>query len=306
MRNILLIGLFTCLLFTSCGPNAEMKRAEMIADSATVSDSITGNATLAENIDLSTKTPDEKKFIKTCALKFKVNNVLSSTERIEDLASRYGGYLIYSNLQNRNENSNSTRISRDSILISNQIVVINEIQMRIPNERLDSMIRKLNSLVVFLDYRVIKLNDVTLQFISNQKKADRLQKFAQRQQQHIDYKTGKLKETTTAEDNLLERQNQTDELQTRTLELEDQMKFCNLTIEIYQKPIITKEIVANFDYVANVKPNFFYRVWDSLIQGWGILQEVVIFLIKIWGIALLIIVLVFGVKYLLKLYKKIK
>jgi hypothetical protein len=90
------------------------------------------------------------------------------------------------------------------------------------------------------------------------------------------------------------------------LVLDDQVKYCSLTIDIYQKPIIAKEVIANFDYVSDVKPNFFIRVWDSIVQGWWILCEVLIFLIKLWGIALLITGLIFGIKYLSGLYKKMK
>jgi hypothetical protein len=306
MKNNYLVGLIICLILTNCGPSANQLELQRIDDSTIMADSLAKNLTLANNIDLNTNTPSDKKFIKTAELKFKVNNVLFATESIEDITVKYGGYLTFSNLQNRNKNSKNARLSRDSILISQQIVVVNEIQLRVPNDRLDSFIRELNPLIVFFDYRVIKLSDVTLQFSLNQKKTDRLQKYEQRQSQHINNKPGKLKETTTAEDNLLERQNQVDDLQVKSMALDDQVKYCNLTIEIYQKPIIVKEVIADFDYVSDAKPNFFIRIGDSIVQGWWILEEVVLFLIKIWGIALLIISVVFGAKYLSKLYKKIK
>ena len=312
MRNIFLLGLLVCLTLTDCDSGS--KRSAMIMDymvkDSLMKDSImkveAATATLANDINLNTKTPADKKFVKTAELKFKVGNVLYATEKIEDITLKYGGYLTYSNLQNKNENYNSSKISRDSLLIAKQIVVVNEIQLRIPNERLDSFIRELNPLVVFFDYRIIKLNDVTLQFVANQKKSDRLKKYDQRQAQHIDKSPGKLKETSLAEDKLLDRQNQADDLQMQSLSIEDQVKYCNLTINIYQKPIIVKEVIANFDYVSDLKPNFFIRAWDSIVQGWWILCEVLVFLIKLWGIALLITCLIFGIKYLSKLYKRIK
>lgn len=305
MRNIFLLGLVSSLILTNCGPSAKQMEEQRIADSTIMADSLANNPTLATSIDLNTKTPSDKKFIKTCDLKFKVNNVLYSTEKIEDITSKYDGYLIYSNLQNRNQNYNSSRISRDSILISKQIVVVNDIQLRIPNERLDSFVREMNALITFLDYRVIKLDDVTLQLVSNKKKTDRLQVYEQRQAKHIDSKSSKLKETTTAEDNLLNRQNQADDLQLKSMSLDDQVKYCNLKINIYQKPLIVREVVADFEFVSTLKPNFLNRLWDSIVQGWSILEEVFLFLVKIWGIALLILVVVFGFKYMTKLYNAV-
>jgi hypothetical protein len=81
-------------------------------------------------------------------------------------------------------------------------------------------------------------------------------------------------------------------------------KDIDLLLSIYQKPIIVKETVADFDYASGAKTNFFPRVWDSVVQGWGILAEVVIFLVKIWGIVLLILALVFGINYVSKWMKK--
>jgi hypothetical protein len=303
MRKLfILLGLATSLAFSGCGSKANEFELASMADT---SNSLAETAQLANDLDLNTQTPADKKFIKTADLKFKVANVLNATEKIEDITVKYGGYLTLSNLQNRNEDNSSSRISRDSILITKQIVVVNEIQLRVPNERLDSFIRELNPLVVFLDYRVIKLHDVTLQFVANQKKTDRLKNYEQRQTKHIDNKTSKLNETTSAEENLLNRQNQADDLQVASMAIEDRVKYCDLTIEIYQKPIIVKETIARFDYVSDSKPSFFSRVWDSVITGWAILAEFIIFLVKIWGIVLLVIVLFFGSKYLFKLYKKI-
>ena len=150
------------------------------------------------------------------------------------------------------------------------------------------------------------MGGLTPLFLSNRKKDSRLQNYEKRQAQHIDSKTAKLHETSDAEDQLLERQNQSDDLKLQSMALDDEVKYCNLTIEIYQKPIITKETVANFDYISDVKPNFVARMWDSAVQGWNILEEVVVFLIKVWGIAVLIIGIVFGLRYLGRWYKRIK
>jgi hypothetical protein len=296
------------LLLSGCSSSA--KREVYLKDSlmreSIMQDSIAKTAVLAQNIDLNTKTPADKKFIKRAELKFKVGNVLYATEKMEDLTTKYGGYMLYSNLANRFENSDRSRISRDSILLSKEIEVVNQLQLRIPNNKLDSFIRELDPLVVLLDYRVIKLNDVTLQFISNQQKTERLQTYEKRQVRHIDSKPSKLQETSNAEDHLLDRQNQADDTKLQSMALDDQVKYCDLSIDIYQKTLITKETIANFDYVSDVKPAFFARMWDSIVQGWHILEEVVIFLVKIWGIAVLIIGIVFGLKFLRRWYKGIK
>ncbi len=304
--NKILLGICLSLFFIQCRQAAKEDYAPASVDRNMLADSAVAQPELAQEIDLSTKTPADKKFTKTGILKFKVRNVLYASEKIEDLAAKYDGYMTYSNLQNRQENYNSSRISRDSLLITKQVVVYNDMELRIPNEQLDSFVRELNPLVVFFDYRIIKLNDVTLQFKANQKRTDRLQNFEQRQVRHIDSRNAKLKETSSAEDQLLARQYQADDLKIRAMELEDQVKYCNLAIEIYQKPVILKEVIADFNYVSDVKPGFFIRIIDSIVQGWTILEEVIIFLFKIWGVILLIAVIIVGVRYFMKWYRKAK
>lgn len=307
MKKIFVVALVfaNMLILSNCGQRADELAKKAKAEMEASSDTIAQVQSLANSINLNTQTPDGKKFVKSSELKFEVKNVLHATEKIEDITAKYEGYLVYSSLQNREENYNHSRISRDSILITKQIVVINEMQLRVPNERLDSFIREMNPLIAFLDYRIIRLNDVTLQFAANQKKTDRLTKYTQRQTNTIDATPNKFSEKLSAEDKLLNRQNQQDELAINSMALEDQVNYCNLSISIYQKPLIIKRVDADFEYVSEVKPKFFSRMWDSIVQGWSILAEVFLFLVKIWGIAILFIALVVGVRILLKVYKKV-
>jgi hypothetical protein len=306
MKRYLLLPVSILFLFTACQQAARKSLAHDAAEAFIVADSIPANAELAERIDMSTKTPADKQFIKTGEMKFKVSNVLHASEKIEDIAAQYDGYLTYSNLQNRQENYRNSRISRDSLLISKEIVVYNQMELRIPNEQLDSFVRALNPLVVFFDYRTIRLDEVTLQFKANQNRTDRLNGYEKRQIKNIESREARLKETTSAEDQLLARQLQSDDLSIQKLELEDRVNYCNLSIEIYQKPIIVREVIADFNYNSSAKPAFFSRIIDSVVQGWTILEEVILFLVKIWGVILLLLAILFGAKYLAKWYRRIK
>ncbi|NVO03372.1 MAG: DUF4349 domain-containing protein [Bacteroidetes bacterium] len=311
MKNILLIGLFMSFLFINCSPSAQEKSKKESAskdslayDANAKAESSQMGDSIAHDVSLSTATPKEKKFIKTADLKFKVKNVLQATEKIEDVTTKYGGYLTYSNLENKNENIRTTELTKDSLLISKQIDVVNEIKLRVPNEKLDSFVRELNPLVVFLDYRVIKLDDVTHQFLSTQKKNARFQKYENRQLNNIDKKSSKLNETTNAEDNLFDRQNQADDQQIKALELADNVKYCNLNIQIYQKPVIVREVIANFDFITEKKQGFFSRAGESLMQGWTILEELILFLLKTWSFLLISLVTIFGIIFIVRFFNK--
>jgi len=285
-----MLGLYACNSASSV--YAKRLQDSLVKDSIKAVNRYTASqpesSEIAKDIKLNTNTPKDKKLIKTAEVKFRVNNVLRTTEKIEDMTARYGGYVTYSNLTNSQQNCIWNKISKDSIQMSKQIMVANNITLRVPNENLDSLVRGLNQFVVFLDYRGFKLDDVTFQYVSNQKKSGTLQKYQQRQTKHIDTKGTKLKETSNAEETVLNSQLESEELSICNLTLEDQLKYCTLTIYIYQNPVIVREIIPNFDKETSYKPNIFKRLLDSVIQGWWILEEIIIFLVRIWGILLLI------------------
>jgi hypothetical protein len=238
------------------------------------------------DLNLATKTPAEKKFIKTAETKFLVGNVRKASDKIEDLAAKYSGYLTYSHLQNRESDQSCMEINRDSVLISKQIIVENQIELRIPNENLDSLVRELNKLILFLDYRIVKMDEITFNILANQKATERLKNYDIRQKKHIDTKASKLKETTNAEENVLNRQLQADQLEVENLALADQVKYCRLTIFIYQKPIYYKEIQV-LPNTESSRPNLFSRILNALVDGWIIFEYFIVFLFRIWWLFVL-------------------
>ena len=299
-RTLSILVVFALLILASCSTNQRSYEPaiEIAADST-----VAAPAELAQEVNLNTKTPEGRKFIRTADVKFKVKNVMSATEQIEDMAAGYGGFITYSNLENRVENRESTKISRDSILVTQLVVVENSMVLRVPNEKLDSLVRQFNKLITYLDYRIIKMDDVTLQFVANRMKSQRLNTYTKRQAGHVDNRGKKLGESTLAEDKILDRQMQADEVSVQTMSLEDQVNYCTINLAIYQEAIVVKSVKPNFEYVAASKPNIFSRIGDALIQGWWILEEIIVFFVKIWGVLLVVVGIVILGLYLNKRLK---
>ena len=138
--KILLAGavILVAGLFSGCGPSAKEKEILRVDDSTRVADSMSRPG-LVNELKLGTRTPADKKFIKTAETKFLTGNVRVATEKIEDLAGKYGGYLTYSRLGNHESDFSRTEISLDSVLLCRKIVVENTMVLRIPNDKLDSL-----------------------------------------------------------------------------------------------------------------------------------------------------------------------
>jgi hypothetical protein len=290
-------------MLASCGPSMKEKEAKRVADDTRVADSIAKVQGSMNTLNLATRTPDDKQFIKTAETKFRVKNVRAASEKIEDMAAKYAGFVTYSRLQNAESEYQRDEISRDSIVISKKIIVENEIVLKIPNENLDSLVRELNKMIVFLDYRIIKMDEVTFSLLANQKASERLKNYNERQKKHIDSKGNKLKETTQAEENILNRQSEADDLQVEYLTTRDQIKYCTLTLYIYQEPFFYKEtqVLLNTD---SFKPGLFTRILNALISGWSIFEYFIVFLFSIWWLTVIIAVAIVIVKIVIRKRKK--
>jgi hypothetical protein len=243
-----------------------------------------------ENLSSSAAKVDPKsnrKFVRTADIKFKVKNVAKSTNQIEDATVKFGGFVTYTNLQSSILNENKTKISQDSTLVSTKYQVENDITIRIPNTQLDTVIKTIAKQIHFLNYRVIKADDVTLQILSNKMAQTRSTTSEDRLAKAIDNKGKKLNQIVEAEDTLDDKKEQNDTNKLQNLSLEDQVNFSTLTLQIYQDETIKQEMIANEKSLNSYRPNIGLQIWESLKSGWFILENILAFLVSLWPFVLI-------------------
>ena len=286
---ILLLG------FIGCSP----KRAEEApqADSTAV-------AMVTSSASVENKNDSTHRFIRTADLKFRVKSVIKSTYDIEEITARQGGFVTYTNLTSNVDDFESKSVSRDSILITTRYTVINSIILRVPNTRLDTTLKEIAKNIDFLDYRIIKADDIALQLLSNSLTMKRSSRNQARLTNAINNRGKKLNETTAAEELLQSKQEQADNAQLSTLSLQDKLNFSTINLTIYQRQTIKHDLIPNDDNNKKFEPGLGTKIVDALSMGWNILESVLVFIISLWGlITLAIVVFLFYRIYRLKLKK---
>jgi hypothetical protein len=238
----------------------------------------------------------KRKFVRTADIKFKVKNVPKSTYAIEDATTKFGGFVTYTNLESNISNKDETKVSQDSTLVTTKYTVENNITIRVPNTRLDTVIKTIAKQIDFLDFRVIKADDVTLQMLSNQMAQNRSSNSEKRIEKAIDDKGKKLNNIIDAEDHLDNKKEQNDASKLENLSLKDQVNFSTLTLQIYQREAVKQEMVANEKSINAYRPNIGLQIWDSLKTGWFMLEGIIAFVVQLWGIALIAGLGYFGYK----------
>ncbi len=257
----------------------------IMADSVTAGAPATTRESSNETFSLNSKNNLERtgrKFIRTADVKCKVKNVRKATDLVEDITIKYNGFIINSNLQTTVDHVEAKPISADSTLETKTYTVANDIMLRVPNRQLDSLMRELNGIVDFLDYRVIKAEDVGLGLLSHELQAKRLKTYEKRATQTIDNQGKKVDESMNAEDDLLDKQNQLDQTVIQSMTLEDQIAYSTVHLQIYQRETIFRELFINPDNSEGYRPNLFVRLGEALTDGWHIFEELLVFFFRLW------------------------
>jgi hypothetical protein len=284
MKTIAKAGLTTLVIIAllfSC-KKADNASGEATADYATTADSTAVSSSAAVE-----KKESKQKFIRTADIKFKVKNVVKSTYAIENAVQKFGGYVTYTNLQSNIHDQIKTKISQDSTLETTKFSVENNITIRVPNTQLDTVIKTIAKQIDFLDFRVIKADDVSLKLLSNQLSQKRSNVSEKRIEKAIDTKGKKINDIVEAENTLANQKEASDDQTIENLSLQDQVNFSTITLQLYQNETIKQEIAASEKDSTAYKPNLGIQIIDALKSGWYILEAIFVFLLNLWPFILI-------------------
>lgn len=234
------------------------------------------------------KNPD-RKFIRTAELKFKVKNVAQSTYSIENTVSKFNGFVTSTELRSIVNNTTTTKVSSDSLIETTRFNVENAMVIRVPNTALDTTLKTIARQIDYLDYRIIKADDVSLQLLSNQLSQKRNAANQQRVTQAIQNRGKKLGETLDAEDRLHESQTESDDAQLSNRSLNDQVSYSTLSLFLYQKEAVRHEKIANPEN-EKFRTGLGIRFTDGLRNGWYMLESLLVFLSNLWALLVIAIV----------------
>lgn len=228
----------------------------------------------------------ERKLVRTADIKFKVKDVAKSTYAIESTVNRYGGLITNNNLQSHISEVSRTKVSRDSLRETTQYVVENNLTLRVPNRALDTVVKAIAHEIQYLDYRVIKADDVALQMLANQLAQQRNAKHNARLADGVDRVGKKLNQVADAENNLLGKDEQSDNAAIQNLSLQDQVNFSTITLAMYQNESVRSELVAIAKTPGDYS-SFGLEIWDGVKNGWFILERIIAFFVQLWSLFLI-------------------
>ncbi len=279
LSKAVLFGAMGCF-FMACSSkvdsNFKADELYITADTVAVEEPGAPNAPAKSAVDA------QRKFLRTADLHFKVKDVRKSSEQIEDLTTKYGGFVTYSDMHTVEHEKKTVVISEDSLLQISSADIENDIIIRVPNQHLPTILKELNGMMIYVDHRTIKAEDVRLQMLSNELANKRQEKFVDRNQTVHENRKGNIGTAVEAEETLLDHQTIADSHKIQNLSLQDQVDFSTITIKLYQATFLHKVMVENREKIENYRPNVFIRIWDSVKTGWMFLEDLIVILMRLW------------------------
>lgn len=271
IATALLLGIYSCKKGEATASDYEMSTS---ADSAyvNVSDSVSSAATMFVK---------DKQFIKTADVNMEVKDVYDATISIEKSVQELGGFVTNSNLQSRVISEDTYNTSDEEAMLVKKYQTENTMQVRVPTSRLGELLTLINDKKLFLNSRIINAEDIT----SNIKYAELEGKRIKKTGENIsELKTTKDK-VKMSDENMSENNSQ----QLANLNVTDNLKYSTVDIYIKEPKLRIAEIaVTNSKNIDNkYKFNFFYSAKNAFVEGYYLIQKLIVGLIMIWPILLI-------------------
>lgn len=234
-----------------------------------------------------------RQFIRTSEMKFKVDNVINATYKIEDITLRNGGFVEKSEIKNAGEYTETIAFSADSAKLVTRYTLESYLRIRVPSQSLDSTLKAIAPLVGKMDYRIVEANDVSLSLHSDKLKQEREKAYSKRVEGAVDAGGRKLNDVVDAEKSRKDAQRSSDDAYLSTLSMSDKIEFSTVTIRMYQKEASKTEIIARAKEVEVYQTPFVEKMKDAFIFSCNILGNIVIFLTQVWVFIAIAIVAIF-------------
>lgn len=228
----------------------------------------------------SQKIPD-RKFVKTADIDMEVKDVYDATIFIEKQLKDLGGFVTTSRLNSNVVSEDTYETSDSEAMLVKKYQSENKMQVRVPTERLGDFLTFINDKKLFLNLRVILAEDVT----NNAKIAELEAKKIQKTRDVISQmKTNGDKVDRT--ENNLENDNAR---QIETMKLADNLKYSTVDIYIREPKVRVAEIaVTNTKNIDNkYKFNFFYDIKNAFVEGFYLIQKLIVLLVTVWPLLLI-------------------
>lgn len=233
----------------------------------------------------------QPKLVKTADMRFKVQNVQQTAEKIAALTVKNNGMVMHHQMESSVQNSQDYRISDDSVKRLSAFSTTENMTVKVPSHVLGSFMQQVAHMGMYVTYSKMDIDDKSLDFLSSKLKLNSRRELVDQQ------KKGKV--TIKNPLNVLLLKDDMVEGQIDNMKIDAAVKFSVITLSFYQSNTIVTETIANDDPSA-YQLSFSKRFTNSLHNGWYLFTQLILAITNLWVSILAGI----GVWILVRYYKR--
>lgn len=228
-----------------------------------------------------------RKFVKMAEVNMEVKDVYDATIFIEQKLKELGGFVVQSRLNSNTISEEVFEVADTKSILVKKFQTENRMQVRVPSEKLSDFLALVNNQKLFLHSRVIISQDVSNSAKIIEFEKDKNQKIAE----VIANMKNNITKLKLTDENL--EQNNYQEI--KNIMLSDSLKYSFVELYIAEPKLRISEIaIENVKNIDNkYKFNFFYDAKNAIVEGFYLIQKVIIILLYIWPILLIGSIVIF-------------
>ena len=262
-------------------------------ESEAVADNTTAPISMAASQEV-----EGKKFVRKADVNMEVSDVYQATIYIENTLKEMGGFVTLSNYRSDVLEEKVFPESDEKSMLVREYITKNQMQVRVPTEKLSDFLKQLNDKNIFLRERIITAEDVS----TNIKMAELEKQRMAKHKAQLSQQTNTIKNAEAVNENEREFIYQ----KINDLNLADELKYS--TVEIYlsePKSKISQVEIPNTKSLKNkYHGGFGYSIKEAFANGFYGFQQFLILVAHAWMFILAGILGIFVWKNRKKFWKK--
>ena len=265
----------------------DLKESEAAIDSAAVPMSMAASQEV-----------EGKKFVRKADVNMEVSDVYQATIYIENTLKEMGGFVTLSNYRSEVLEEKVFPQSDEKSMLVREYITKNQMQVRVPTEKLSDFLKQLNDKNIFLRERIITAEDVS----TNIKMAELEKQRMAKHKAQLSQQANTIKNAEAVNENERELIYQ----KINDLNLADELKYS--TVEIYlsePKSKISQVEIPNTKSLKNkYQGGFGYSIKEAFADGFYGFQQFLILVAHAWMFILAGVLGIFVWKNRKKFWKK--
>ncbi|SHL43592.1 protein of unknown function [Chitinophaga jiangningensis] len=270
MRNALPLWVLPALTLAACSSQRYEKDAP--ASEAVSAETVTAAAdSTSFAADIASLNSASRKRIRTADVSCRVPDVFAASQALERVTKSLDGIVVESKQQNEISQEKYLPYKGDSLMHVRMYSTVASLTLRVPAAAMDSVVQVLTQQATYIDYRTLKDQDKTLDYLSNslRNNAKTYTATADRNTSSVDA----ANYNQSKEDNTISRQ-------LNNLAILDEANNATITVAMVQPG--RADVLVEVDPTAATRAGFGTELKTALYTGADILRNIVLFFITIW------------------------